>query len=583
MEEKASIINAVATDEGIDNLGMALVKNREDVVYTLVLTILEHFNSRFTNQHETVCTLLNGLRCQTLGVMELPENKIEYWKAKFIHDLPPLFAERVRKTLRGTNIEIPYKDLTYGKIIGTCTQEGLNFCNELKMDQQLKMGNLRERSQLGDFCAQLGLPDPTTKSSNKHKYHKSKEDRKARKSSRKSNRFTKDRSGRDLSKEKCYKCGHFGHIASNCKLNKLKILSLIEKPMRRCMFTGNDCNCEDDEIYKLQSQFQDFNMNTITSDNLIELLKEITDRKLREKIIDLATSNEASSSSSKPFESKKNDSNDFEYLAPYSLKEVDDRLLKRHTFSEKYSSFNDLKTEVENLKKEFKFLKQNQLICDHRITQIETHNSENRFFKNKGIAENHVEKKTVNPDPKQDTFLGMMQIVTAHKWYVKCINSKGFSATYKDNEITYSFVIDPVTRDINALINMKQNHMDSLQMELFSMNIFDSLKSSKIAVDICADHPRSYICRMDPPWIHIKERGRGRSVPGRESSYGAMASSTQGSSYRSSSNSPVIQLGKRTLINKKISSQEESSSSSKKMVNLEESPLYAHMQANLEG
>jgi len=56
-----------------------------------------------------------------------------------------------------------------------------------------------------------------------------------------------------------------------------------------------------------------------------------------------------------------------------------------------------------------------------------------------------------------------------------CINSKGFSATYKDNEITYSFVTDPVTRDINALINMKQNHMDSLQLELFSMNIFDSL------------------------------------------------------------------------------------------------------------
>ncbi|KAG5599888.1 hypothetical protein H5410_031258 [Solanum commersonii] len=139
MEEKASIINVVATDEGVDSLGMALVKNRKDVVYTLVLTILEHVNDRFTNQHETVCTLLNGLRCQTLGffrwykdtflsrVMELPENKLEYWKVKFIDGLPPLFAERVRKALRGNSIENPYKDLTYGKSIGTCTQEGLNL------------------------------------------------------------------------------------------------------------------------------------------------------------------------------------------------------------------------------------------------------------------------------------------------------------------------------------------------------------------------------------------------------------------------------------------------------------------------
>jgi len=49
IEQKAAVINAIADNEGVDNLGMALVKNREDVVYTLVLTILEHFNGRFTN------------------------------------------------------------------------------------------------------------------------------------------------------------------------------------------------------------------------------------------------------------------------------------------------------------------------------------------------------------------------------------------------------------------------------------------------------------------------------------------------------------------------------------------------------
>ncbi|KAG5619600.1 hypothetical protein H5410_004818 [Solanum commersonii] len=99
-----AVINAKATAEGVDNLGFALVKNREDDVYTLVLTILEHFSGRFTNQYETIRSLLNGVRCRHLGefrwykdtylswVMELPKNGLEFWKAKFIDGLPSLFA-----------------------------------------------------------------------------------------------------------------------------------------------------------------------------------------------------------------------------------------------------------------------------------------------------------------------------------------------------------------------------------------------------------------------------------------------------------------------------------------------------------
>ncbi|KAG5599890.1 hypothetical protein H5410_031260 [Solanum commersonii] len=118
----------MATDEDVDNLGMALVKNREDAVYTLVVTILEHFNGRFTNQYEMTLGFFRWYKDTFLSrVMKVPENKLEYWKAKLIDGLPPLFAERVRKALRGNSIEIPYKDLTYGKIIGTCTQEGLNL------------------------------------------------------------------------------------------------------------------------------------------------------------------------------------------------------------------------------------------------------------------------------------------------------------------------------------------------------------------------------------------------------------------------------------------------------------------------
>nr|XP_016511568.1 PREDICTED: uncharacterized protein LOC107828720 [Nicotiana tabacum] len=260
VKERAMVINAQATGEGVDNLGMALVANREDVVYTLILTILEHFNDRFTNQNETVRTLLNGLRCKTLGdfrwykdtfmsrVMELPENKLDHWKTKFIDGLPSLFAERVRKILRGSYGEIPYRDYTYGKLIGICTEEGLNLCNELRLSRQLKMDKLKERNQLGDFFTQFGLPglpEISTHKKKKHKYHRypnqdspyrrkrsryrSKEEREAKKAHRKATRFTKNRSKRDLADIKCYKCGKFGHIAPNCKLQKLKTLGLDDE------------------------------------------------------------------------------------------------------------------------------------------------------------------------------------------------------------------------------------------------------------------------------------------------------------------------------------------------------------------
>ncbi|KAG5580465.1 hypothetical protein H5410_051092 [Solanum commersonii] len=140
--------------------------------------------------------------------MELPENGLEFWKAKFIDGLPSLFAERVKKTLRDPQGIIPYSNFTYGKLIGACTQEGINLCNELKLSRQLKMDKLREKSQLGDFCTHFGLPDASkgtnreTSKSESHRSHhkkrrsrrKTREERDERRAHRKSHRFTKNRS-----------------------------------------------------------------------------------------------------------------------------------------------------------------------------------------------------------------------------------------------------------------------------------------------------------------------------------------------------------------------------------------------------
>lgn len=124
---------------------------------------------------------------------------------------------------------------------------------------------------------------------------------------------------------------------------------------------GNTCMCEQDEFYKLQSQFEDLNLDKlqtqfedlnfhmISSDNVIQLLKEVSDESLRKKILEMAYSKV---SSSKPFEKSKKTEIMDSYLNPDSLQEVFTRLEKKgQDVKTKSTSLDDLKFVVENLKK----------------------------------------------------------------------------------------------------------------------------------------------------------------------------------------------------------------------------------------
>ncbi|KAG5610323.1 hypothetical protein H5410_021604 [Solanum commersonii] len=74
------------------------------------------------------------------------------------------------------------------------------------------------------------------------------------------------------------------------------------------------------------------------------------------------------------------------------------------------------------------------MISEHCLTQIKAVNN-----KGKNIVEDNTLAKPFNLDHKQGI-----------------INAKSFSATYEDMDISYTFITDPISRDINALINMKR-------------------------------------------------------------------------------------------------------------------------------
>ncbi|KAG5585429.1 hypothetical protein H5410_045863, partial [Solanum commersonii] len=297
----------------------------QNAVYTLVLNIIKHFSGRWSDNSETIRTLLQNLRCKTLT------------------------SFRVRKAIRGDNHNINNDDYTYEKLISAYVLEGLSLCNEIKLNQQIKRHRLDERKHLGEFCEQFAFDIPRKNSKDKESPHKKKKSSKKDYEKWKKKKIEKklrraEEGKRDSSKRKkryclninksdtCHKCGRYGQYAKDCRV-KEKTKSLdIEDNLKDSLYkimlnsdsgsgtkygseaeastsedlktlqqedylsSKDECSpcqqgmvCEKDEednLYKIYEQFKELSLNVIDNDKIIELLQNIKDPEIRAQIID---------------------------------------------------------------------------------------------------------------------------------------------------------------------------------------------------------------------------------------------------------------------------------------------------------
>uniref|UniRef100_C6JST8 CCHC-type domain-containing protein n=1 Tax=Sorghum bicolor TaxID=4558 RepID=C6JST8_SORBI len=172
----------------------------------------------------------------------LPDPNQDFWKEKYISGLPPLFAEKVRNSLRKEGEgSINYQNLDIGKITQKIQLIGAELCNDLKIKEQLKKQRAIGKKKLGEFCYQFGFQDPfESQRTRSHRDHKRNYDdnKKAKHPMRRRHKkkydtgnvfknFKKDHKANDLV---CFNCGQKGHKSSNCFKSKVKqeIQALLE-------------------------------------------------------------------------------------------------------------------------------------------------------------------------------------------------------------------------------------------------------------------------------------------------------------------------------------------------------------------
>nr|XP_009761043.1 PREDICTED: uncharacterized protein LOC104213276 [Nicotiana sylvestris] len=317
-DQRFQIMNATKTEDD------KIVQNS---VYSLVMNIIEHFSGRWSDNSETIRTMLQNLRCKTL-------TSFRWYK--------DVFLSRV--------MELP---------------ESLALCNEIKLNQQIKKHRLTERQQLGEFCEQFAIDIPS-KRRNPIKRISRRRRVCRRNSVEKTQRrkaFHKDRKGFIKSKtpQAYYKCRRVGHYAKDCKIKELDLDDHIKDSLCKILLNSSPEISDTDEGSSSTSEdLRDLKINVLSNDNLIDLLRVIKDPELRSQLIDKIPTNPETGTEVEEIPSQK---------GPYTMSEIR-KMEKNKSQPERLATVQDLSSEISYLKKEISELKASNVALYERIFKL---------------------------------------------------------------------------------------------------------------------------------------------------------------------------------------------------------------------
>ncbi|KAK2424968.1 hypothetical protein QL285_035270 [Trifolium repens] len=453
-------------------LATTAMTGEEDAVYTLCLSILQHFVGTNIPIAEKLNTLLQNLRCPSLThfrwykdtflsrVFQLTNPNSVHWKSKFIDGLPHLFSEKVRQSLRNKNdgVNINYSDLTYGQIISACVNEGLSLCNDIKLKNQLKKQRLTEKHQLGEFCEQFAFDLGSPPSKERKRVKLGKEYRKEYRNPRKNKGYTKPfrKKGYKYKKEidnkpyksypkrkrkakklgiTCHKCGKVGHYANEC-LTKKALNNIEDEDLRnhlqKVLLLNSDHASEESDYMSEISEESDYmtkeneelSTGDSDSDNKNCQCNELNYWKSIVNMNGLIVLTSEQDQALKVLESISDNNlkrKMIEFLIKENSREKSPMINEApYQLSEVLSRFQqvniketpvsiiDLKREVNQLKSEIIQIKNNNDILNHKVSILENNNI---LINNSDLIK--------NPSYHSEGYLNIIQRVTSQKWFTK--------------------------------------------------------------------------------------------------------------------------------------------------------------------
>ncbi|KAG5253016.1 CTV [Salix suchowensis] len=451
-----------------------------NAVSCLILTISLHFIGDPSHLKDKNAELLSNLRCKKLSdfqwykntfmtrVMLREDSNQPFWKEKFLAGLPILLGEKVRNKIKDTFSTklIPYDQLTYGELVSFTQKEGLQICQDLKLQKHLN-GSCSKSKHHHES------KPPYKRSSHKYrkhynsKYHsKEPEQPYYKKPYRKFTKHTKkpfhSNKPFDWKNATCFKCHQKGHTSKFCtvqkKLHELNIDEDTINMLQNLYLEASDTASSSSEISEEEFQVDELADSSATSDTsksnevsvltqdqefILEAIKRLDDPQLQRVYLEnlLKNFNKTEQSSVNPHPPPRT------MLPSTSTNTYDLTKILSKKKSQPSITIPELHSEIKTLKTELQSLKQAQQ-KDSAILQ-------NLLSKVENQSDSSSEPESIDPDLHALHDTNLEQIDTAFLDVLSQISSKKYivklSLVFSDDFKLDTIALFDTGADLNCI------------------------------------------------------------------------------------------------------------------------------------